>query len=294
MRNALSRILPLVLLALSLLACDKTPRGVMSINEMADLITDLHLAESYIESHSPEFPNDSSRMVVKQSIFKKHGITQKDYDSSLVWYAHNMEDYIKAYDKAVGKLKKRYDKLDKSPGGSEAQTLTVEGEPTHNPVPNKALRHKSLGPAKKLNNNARGDSIDLWKGPREYMLTQGVRRGFITFNLSPDADKKPGDRYQLAYKLTRGGNDFKVSLNVDYTDGATAQITRSTNSDGWVMIDVQSDTARLVRRIYGYVSYDIKQGHTAYVDSLMLMRTHLSKSNYGFINAQRLLERDKR
>lgn len=294
MRNALSRILPLVLLALSLLACDKTPRGVMSINEMADLITDLHLAESYIESHSPEFPNDSSRMVVKQSIFKKHGITQRDYDSSLVWYAHNMEDYIKAYDKAVGKLKKRYDKLDKSPGGSEAQTLTVEGEPTHNPVPNKAMRHKSIGTAKKLNNKTRGDSIDLWKGPREYMLTQGVRRGFITFNLSPDADKKPGDRYQLAYKLTRGGNDFKVSLNVDYTDGATAQITRSTNSDGWVMIDVQSDTARLVRRIYGYVSYDIKRGHTAYVDSLMLMRSHLSKSNYGFINAQRLLERDKR
>ena len=294
MRNALSRILPLVLLALSLLACDKTPRGVMSINEMADLITDLHLAESYIESHSPEFPNDSSRMVVKQSIFKKHGITQQDYDSSLVWYAHNMEDYIKAYDKAVGKLKKRYDKLDKSPGGSEAQTLAVEGEPTHNPVPNKAMRYKSIGTAKKLNNKTRGDSIDLWKGPREYMLTQGVRRGFITFNLSPDADKKPGDRYQLAYKLTRGGNDFKVSLNVDYTDGATAQITRSTNSDGWVMIDVQSDTARLVRRIYGYVSYDIKRGHTAYVDSLMLMRTHLSKSNYGFINAQRLLERDKR
>ena len=74
MRNALSRILPLVLLALSLLACDKTPRGVMSINEMADLITDLHLAESYIESHSPEFPNDSSRMVVQQSIFTNHFI----------------------------------------------------------------------------------------------------------------------------------------------------------------------------------------------------------------------------
>jgi len=31
----------------------------------------------------------------------------------------------------------------------------------------------------------------------------------------------------------------------------------------------------------------------AYVDSLMLMRTHLSKSNYGFINAQRLFERNK-
>jgi len=48
-----------------------------------------------------------------------------------------------------------------------------------------------------------------------------------------------------------------------------------------------------VRRVYGYVSYDIKRGCTAHVDSLSLMRTHLSKSNYGFIHAQRLLERNK-
>ena len=294
MRHALSHILPLLILALSLLACDKTPRGVLSTNKMADLITDLQLAESYIESHSDEFPSDSSRMVIKQSIFKKYGITQQDYDSSLVWYAHNMEDYIKAYDKAVGKLKKQYDKLDRSPGVSEAGTLALDGEPTHNPVPNnRAITPKSVKAAKQLKKRARGDSIDLWKGPREYILTQGARRGFITFDLFPDADKKQGDRYQLAYKLTRGGNDFKVSLNVDYTDGATAQMARSTNSDGWVTIDVQSDTARHVRRIYGYVSYDIKRGHTAYVDSLMLMRTHLSKSNYGFINAQRLFERNK-
>ena len=96
MRHTLSHILLLIVLATSLLACDKTPGGVMSKNKMADLIVDLQLAESYIESHAQEFPNDSSRMVIKQSIFKKHGITQEDYDSSLVWYAHNMEDYIKA------------------------------------------------------------------------------------------------------------------------------------------------------------------------------------------------------
>ena len=45
---------------------------------------------------------------------------------------------------------------------------------------------------------------------------------------------------------------------------------------------------------YGYVSYDIKRGSTAYVDSLMLMRTHISKGNYGYIHAQRLLERDNK
>ena len=292
----------LLVLALVFASCDRTPRGVLSKKQMADLIVDLQLADAYIDTHIADYGSDSSKMVLKQSIFKKHGITQEDYDSSLVWYAHNMEDYAKAYDKAIGKLKSRYEKLDKNGVNNTDRAQDIAGmegiqpgEPTHNPVPGAA----SPGPRgdkhlnKRLKTDVKADSTDLWKGSRSYRLTQGARRGFICFELPPDAYYKPGDRYQLAYKLLRGSNEFKVSLCLDYTDGATAQITRGTNSDGWVTIDVQSDTARQVRRIYGYVSYGMKRGQSAYVDSLSLMRTHFNKGNYGFINAQRLLERNK-
>ena len=290
MRNALSHIFLTVLLVLSLAACDKTPGGVMSINEMADLIVDLQLADAYIESHTLEFDNDSSMLVIKQSVFKKHGITQEDYDSSMVWYAHNMEDYIKAYDKAVGKLKERYDKLDKGGANSRPEDINdPNGAPTHEAIPPSIARH--VKNRKKISTDLQSDSTDLWQGKRSYLLMQGARRGFITFEAHPGSNKQSGDRYQLAYKLLRGGNEFKVSFNVDYTDGATAQVSRSTNSDGWVILDLQSDTARQVRRIYGYVSYDMKRGHTAFVDSLSLMRTRLNRENYGLINAQRLLER---
>ena len=272
--------------------------GVMSKDKMADLIVDLQIAEAYIDSHSQDFVDDSSKKVLKQSIFKKHGITQQDYDSSLVWYAHNMEDYIKAYDKALGKLQARQEKLSRTKvddNSNPAEMMGAAPTPGNGSSRPAAARHND----KKLTTHTigtdiKGDSADLWKGTRHYMLAQGAKRGFITFDTPPDASKKPGDRYQLAYKLYRGGNEFKVSLNVDYTDGSTSQITRSTNSDGWVTVDVQSDTTRHVRRIYGYVSYDIKRGSTAYVDSLMLMRTHISKGNYGYIHAQRLFERDNK
>ena len=280
----------LLLLVLSLLACDRTPSGVMSMNKMADLIVDLQLAEAYIENHSGEFDTDSSKQVFKQSVFKKHGITQQDYDSSLVWYAHNMEYYTKAYEKAVNKLQHRYDKLDVN-GGKEAPGEMMaggvpQGGPTHDAVPRPSHPHLS-----KIGDDAKADTVDLWQGRRNYMLTQGARRGFITFDVQPDAGKQQGDRYKLAYRLSRCGNEFKVCLAVDYTDGATSQMTRGTNNDGWITVDVQSDSARQVRRIYGYVSYDMKSGNMAAVDSLMLIRTHMNKGNYGFINAQRLLER---
>lgn len=294
MRHITHHILLLLALATLVLSCGKTPRGVMSEGEMADLIVDLQLADAYIESHIGDFTTDSSKMVIKQSIFKKHGITQQDYDSSLVWYAHNIDSYNKAYDKAIGKLKKRYDKLDKRGDGNSnaiAQEMMTGGTTHAEPKKDAIVGHK-LG--KRPTMTANGDTIDLWKGKRSYTLAQGAKRGFITFDFTPDAKGAPGDRYQLAYFLERCNNEFKVCLSLDYTDGGTTQITRSTNSDGWVAIDLQSDTARQVRRIYGYVSYDIKRGHTAYVDSLSLIRSHLNKSNYGFIHAQRQFDRNKK
>lgn len=290
MRHAVYHISLSLMLALSLMSCGRTPGGVLSVNDMADLIVDLQIADAYMENHSDEYTNDSSKLVLKQSIFKKHGITSQDYDSSMVWYAHNMEDYIKAHDQAVAILQKRYEKLTKNDFREKLDREEIDiGIPTHDAVPGTGIK-----PQRPFKHGIKGDTADLWQGERRFMLTQGERQGFITFDLVPDAEKRPGDRYQLVYKLTRGGNRFKVSLNVDYNDGATSQIARYTDNEGWVMIDVQSDSTRQVRRVYGYVSYDIQRGTTAFVDSLMLLRTHLNQSNYSFIHGQRLLERNKR
>lgn len=290
MCKVLLHISLMLLTVLSLMSCDRTPRGVISKSDMADLIADLQVADAYIEEHREEFPNDSTKQVLKQSIFKKHGITSQDYDSSLVWYAHNMEDYVKAHDQALAKLKERYDKLAKSKDKEVPERMepSEKSAPVPGVMQGLGNKHPKIAMA-----GAKGDTADLWQGKRRFMLTQGARRGFIPFDIVPDAEKQSGDRYQLVYKLTRGSSNFKASLNVDYTDGATAQISRGTTNDGWVTIDIQSDTARQVRRIYGYVSYDIHRGGTAYVDSIMLLRTHLNKNNYGYINGQRLLERSK-
>ena len=139
MRRLTLHISLLLTLALSLLSCDKTPHGVLSVDDMADLIVDLQIADAYIESHIADYPNDSTKLVVKQSIFKKHGITAQEYDSSLVWYAHNMEDYTKAYDKALTTLSKRYEKI-KTSGKSNPEDMMGAsdepmGRPTHAAVP---------------------------------------------------------------------------------------------------------------------------------------------------------------
>ena len=57
------------------------PVAVLSNND--GIIVDLNKAEYYVQSHSNEFPDDSTRMALKQSIFAKHGVDQELYDHSV-------------------------------------------------------------------------------------------------------------------------------------------------------------------------------------------------------------------
>ena len=276
--------LALAALVVALVACDKAPRGVIGESKMTDLLVDMQLADAYIDNRPMDFPDDSTRLLLKQSVFKKHGVTMAQYDTSLVWYAHNMDAYSKVYNSVEEKLKKRFDKLQKVTGED------MQGPRSMSHPEERASGNKHMGGGHRRGYAAVGDTADLWTGTRSYAFTQGLKSGFITFDVVPDAQYKKGDRYQLAYKLARCANDFKVGLAIEYMDGATAIISRPTNSDGWVSIDIQSDSTRMVKRIYGYINYNIKPSKVAYVDSLSLLRTHLNPKNYLVIKAQKLIE----
>jgi len=273
----------LLVAAIGLLACDRAPKGVIGESKMTNLQIDLLLAESYIENHPNEFPDDSTRQTLKQSIFKKHHVSQALYDSSLVWYAHNMEVYTKVYDNALSKLEQQRDKMATK---SVDNPTEIAGRIT-NQKPNKAVTNRPIIPTHRGNRMA--DSTDIWIGERTYRLTQGMGSGFITFDLPIDDSYQKGDRYQFVCKLTRASCNFKTSVMLDYSNGTTSQVSRPLGSEGWTTIDIQSDTALTPIRIYGYISYNIPHGHIAGVDSLMLLRSRYSPTNYNTIHAQREL-----
>ena len=93
MRPALLHIV--LLIAVVLVSCDKAPRGVIGERKMAELVEDFLKADAYMDMHRDVYGTDSMRQLMKQSIMRKHGVTQELYDTSLVWYAHNMDAYTR-------------------------------------------------------------------------------------------------------------------------------------------------------------------------------------------------------
>jgi len=101
----------LLLLLAGFTAC--RPKNVLSRSEMADVLFDLHLAESINEvapAHTNWFKgmdySDFSDMAY-QSVLRKHKITEKDFFASVSYYSKNLRLYSKIYND----LDKRYQEL---------------------------------------------------------------------------------------------------------------------------------------------------------------------------------------
>ena len=103
-----------VLLAFSLTACKvKRPETVLPDAKMENVLYDYHIAKAMGE----EVPYNESykRVLYIESVFKKYGITQADFDSSMVWFARNPEVLTKNLRESECTLKsrkRRYQPLD--------------------------------------------------------------------------------------------------------------------------------------------------------------------------------------
>ena len=267
----------LALVVVFIIGCDKAPDGIIKESTMVDLMTEMHKMETIIEMHPELFPSDSSKRLIKQSLFKKYDITQAEYDTSLIWYAQNIETYEKVYKKVVKNLQEEQAELAEEM--NKGRNLSGRG--------NERPGSHKMYPAS-------GDTADLWLNDRTYMLTSGLNMGYINFEIAPDKEHKLGDHYSLNMKLLGFDNNFVLVLATEYKDGSISFSSRNAVTTGWINIDLQSDKNRQVRRIYGYINYQMRGGSSiAFIDSVALVRTHLNLNTYPVINTQKFITRDK-
>ncbi|WP_298630210.1 DUF4296 domain-containing protein [uncultured Porphyromonas sp.] len=87
----LSFVAILLSLLLLLTQCQK-PFSVLGEKKMRAITKDLILTEAYLQQN---YQPDSSAQAYYEGVFKKHGVTRAEYDSSFVWYsanAHKLSD----------------------------------------------------------------------------------------------------------------------------------------------------------------------------------------------------------
>ena len=96
-------VLILYSLFFTLLGC--RPRGIMHSGKMRDVLVDLHKTDALLQMAGQQnIPIEEKNLYYAQ-VLKKHGITQAQFDSSIVWYTAHPQLFDKIYPKVMAELK---------------------------------------------------------------------------------------------------------------------------------------------------------------------------------------------
>lgn len=98
------KIVCVLLMCVAMMGC--RPRGVLSNREMRDVLYDLHLTDGAIQVAGYIYSHDEEVAGYYKNVLDKHGITQAEFDSSLVWYTDNPQIFNKIYPKVIARLEK--------------------------------------------------------------------------------------------------------------------------------------------------------------------------------------------
>lgn len=233
-----------------LVACTRVPDNVIAPDRMADLLADLHTAESVVELNFGEYAADSTRKALKQAVLKRHEVTQQQLDTSFVWYGAHLDKYMDVYDDVAEILQQRLDRNDALQ--SEQASLSISG-----------------------------DSVDVWTSPRQMLISPRRPSEFITFQIKADANSQPGDSYAWRAKLFNYQPRSRWGITAHYTDGSFEVLDNPVSGEGWHTMTFHTDSTRTLSQLQGYMRLTLPTNQSAvYVDSIELVRRRLDPQMY--------------
>ena len=108
MRGLRLKIVCVLLACVAMMGC--RPRGVLSNREMRDVLYDLHRVDGALQVAGYSYGHSQEVAGYYKNVLDEHGITQAQFDSSLVWYTDNPQIFNKIYPKVIERLEEDYER----------------------------------------------------------------------------------------------------------------------------------------------------------------------------------------
>jgi len=190
----------LLLLLFLLQACSPSlPSGILDEDEMTDVLVDLHLAQGMAEAN-PENGIDVTRYKYIQAVFRKHRITEAEFDSSMVYYSGRAEDFTQIYNNVVNRVRAQAERM-----GLEAAAQD---------------KFASL--------TSEGDTANIWLG-KDFACVLPTQAGCVySFQMKADTTFRPGDsfiwRFGTQFVARSMNNEAIALLNFYYDTDTVATV----------------------------------------------------------------------
>ena len=181
-----------------LAACSPSrPRGILSEEKMADVLVDYHLAQGMAEAQGTE--QDVTRYKYIQAVFRKHRITEAEFDSSMVYWSGRADEFTHIYDNVVNRVQAQAERLgleaSASAGGDQFSSLTSEG-----------------------------DTANIWLGKDFACIVANPVGCVWSFHMKADSTFRPGDSFIWRFKsqfVSKSMNNEAIALLNFYYENDT-------------------------------------------------------------------------
>lgn len=244
-----------MVLLMGLFACGKkVPGDVIQPEAMENLLYDYHLASTLGNNLSGA--DAQKREAYYDYVFKKHQVTEAEFDSSMVWYTRHTDELSRIYEN----LQKRY----------ESAEL--------------AVRKQVDRQSGQISVSMSGDTVDIWRDRSIYWLTNSPLTNKVVFNLKADTTFRPKDilvlQADFSFLPVKHRGKAVMGLNLFFKNDSVQGFTRMI-SPGVQQLYFQPDSAYEFKEITGFIYYEPAQlsdreGHVL-VSDIHLRRYHVKE-----------------
>ncbi len=79
-------------------------KDIPSKRKMARILADMYVVDAIVQDYNPKGKNDRTLEQAYHSVLQHHGLTKAQYDSALLYYSKNPQEYSIVYDRAISIL----------------------------------------------------------------------------------------------------------------------------------------------------------------------------------------------
>lgn len=251
MIRTIAKILP----ALLLFSCrPQVPDKYIQPGEMEDLLYDYHLSRSLASTDGNGNDEEYRSRLYFLAVLKKHGVSEADFDSSMVYYYGHADRMAEIYKS----LEERFD--------AEAQKIGASGG-----------SHTVML-------SANGDTANVWNGVKSKVLAAVPLNNRFDFHIVADTSYHVNDMLQMYFRSTflyqEGSKDAVALIAVKYEGDTIVSRYQRVMSSGETRLTVNERNDKKIKEINGFIYLnkgsrnDAKTMKLMVIDRIQLARMH--------------------
>lgn len=230
---------------LAMVSCTPSvPDRYIQPDKMEDILYDYHIADAMYQSNSGEA---TTMIAYKTAVLKKNGVSEAEFDSSMVYYTRHTRLLQKIYESLSTRLSK------------EALALGASAS---------EINQYSL-------NSANGDTTNVWMGERSIVFSPYRPFNLSSFTLKTDTTYKAGDNLWLNFDTQfiyqDGSREAVAMLSVKFNNDSVSSQHVYVSTPNHYTLQISDDKHVGIKEIKGYFILNKGNSSDAYSTTFKLM-----------------------